>query len=220
MIKNILSRLKIAPAVVPMTEPLNSHVSRNLTQGSSYLVKEQKAEFSFELFVSLVKGRCSGCDYLDSFPCESIGCERCELPCPCKVCKHYRAQGLCFTMHSPQEIRLRYALQTTPIFWISNHGTRSVNPIDLEVIADITIKFLKQSKNPVVLLDGIEHLIFENGSAPVLRLLRDIEEWIILQRAILILPVNPAAIEKKELALIERNMNELRPNSNEERANE
>jgi archaellum biogenesis ATPase FlaH len=123
-------------------------------------------------------------------------------------------------MHSPQEIRLRYALQTTPIFWISNHGTRSVNPIDLEVIADITIKFLKQSKNPVVLLDGIEHLIFENGSAPVLRLLRDIEEWIILQRAILILPVNPAAIEKKELALIERNMNELRPNSNEERANE
>ena len=86
----------------------------------------------------------------------------------------------------------------------------SINPMDLEGIADIIIKFLKQSKNPVVLLDGIEHLIFENGSAPVLRLLRDIEEWIILEKAILILPVNPAAIEKKELALMERNMNELR----------
>jgi len=55
MIKNILARLKIGPAVVPTTEPLNSHVSRNLTKGSSYLVKEPKAEFSFELFVSLVR---------------------------------------------------------------------------------------------------------------------------------------------------------------------
>jgi len=217
MIKNILARLKIGPAVVPTTEPLNSHVSRNLTKGSSYLVKEPKAEFSFELFVSLVKGRCNECEYLDSFPCESIGCEKCKLPCTCKVCKHSRAQGLCFTMHSPQDIRLKYALQTTPIFWISNHGPRSINPIALEVIADITIKFLKQSKNPVILLDGIEHLIFENGSAPVLRLLRDIQEWIILQRSILIVPVNPEAIDKKELALMERNMNELRQNSDEDK---
>jgi len=213
MINYILSRLKIASAIVPTTEPLNNHISCNLTRGSSYLVKEPKGVSSFELFISLVKGRCNDCGYLDSFPCESIGCERCDLPCPCKVCKFYRAQGLCFTMQSPQEIRLRYALQTTPIFWISNHGPQSINPNNIEIIADIVIKFLKQSKNPVVLLDGIEHLIFENGSASVLRFLRDIEEWIILHKAILILPVNPAAIDKKELALMERNMNDLRLDS-------
>jgi len=216
MIRNILAKLKIAHAVVPTTEPLNSHVCRDLTKGSSYLVKEQKAEIGFELFVSLVKGRCKDCDYLDSFPCESIGCERCKLPCTCKVCKHSRAQGLCFTMHSPQDIRLRYALQTTPIFWISNHGPQSISPMGLEVIADIAIKFLKQSKNPVILLDGVEHLIFENGPAPVLRLLRDIQELIIMQRAILIVPVNPEAIEKKELALMERNMSELGQNTNDD----
>jgi hypothetical protein len=103
-----------------------------------------------------------------------------------------------------------YALQTTPIFWISKHGPHCINPVDLEMVADTTKKFLKQSKNPVVLLDGIEHLIVENGSAPVLRLLRDMEEWMILQNAILILPVNLAAVEKKELALIERNTIELK----------
>jgi hypothetical protein len=216
MIKNLLAKLKIAHAVVPTTEPLNSHVCRDLTKGSSYLIKEQKAEVGFELFVSLVKGRCNDCEYLDSFPCESIGCERCKLPCTCKVCNHSRAQGLCFTMHSPQDIRLRYALQTTPIFWISNHGPQNISPMNLEVIADIVIKFLKQSKNPVILLDGIEHLIFENGSAPVLRLLRDIQEWIIIERAILIVPVNPDAVNKKELALMERNMNDLSQNTNGE----
>ena len=209
MIIDILRKLRIRPAVIPATEPLNSRIGRDLAKGSSYLIKESKAEFSFDLFQSLVKGRCSNCESLDSFPCESIGCERCKISCSCKGCKHFRAQGLCFTMYSPQEIRLKYALQTTPIFWISKHGSQSINPIDLEVIADISTKFLKQSKNPVVLLDGIEHLIFENGTAPVLRLLRDIEEWVILQKAILILPVNPVAIEQKELALIERNMEEL-----------
>ncbi|VVB71807.1 Uncharacterised protein [uncultured archaeon] len=209
MIREILSRLKLSPAVVPATEPLNHHISYDLARGSSYLVKETKAELGFEIFASLIKGRCLDCDHLDAFPCESIGCERCALPCTCKGCTHIRAQGLCFTMSSPLEVRLKHALQTTPIFWISNHGSNSISPNDLEVIADIIGKFLKQSKNPVVLLDGLEHLIFENGSAPVLRLLRDIEEGMIMQNAIFILPINPGALEKKELALIERNMKEL-----------
>ncbi len=112
-------------------------------------------------------------------------------------------------MHSPMDIRLKYTLQTTPIFWISNHGHRSISPTSLEMIADAINRFLKQSKNPIILLDGIEYLIFANGSAPVLRFIRDIEELTILQNAILILPVNPAALEEKELALIERNMKEI-----------
>jgi hypothetical protein len=213
MLKKFLSKLNISPAVTPATEPINQHVRCDLARGSSYLIKETKAEFSFGIFSSLVKGRCLDCSHLDAFPCESIGCERCALPCTCKRCKNSRAQGLCFTMNSPREVRLIYALQTTPIFWISKYGPQCTSPMDLEKIADIIDKFLKQSKNPVVLLDGIEHLILENGTAPVLRLLRDIEEWIILQNAILILPVNPAAVEKKELALIERNTNDLKHQS-------
>ncbi|MDD4653195.1 MAG: DUF835 domain-containing protein, partial [Methanothrix sp.] len=93
---------------------------------------------------------------------------------------------------------------------------QSISPMNLEIIADIVIKFLKQSKNPVILLDGVEHLIFENGSAPVLRLLRDLQEWIIIERAILIVPVNPDAINRRELALMERNMSELRQNNDGE----
>jgi len=211
MIRNLLSKLKTSPRILPATESLNHHVSYELARGYCYLVKEPKAESSFDIFASIVKGRCQDCDHQEAFPCESIGCGGCALPCTCKGCNHVRAQGLCFTMHSPTEIRLKYALQTTPIFWISNHGPESISPIDLELIADIINKFLKQSKNPAVLLDGIEHLIFENGSAPVLRFLRDVGEWMVLQNAILILPINPLALEEKELALMERNMKDLEP---------
>lgn len=213
MVKDIFSRLKISPRVVPETEPLNHHVSYDLARGSCYLVLEPKASFGFEVFTSIVKGRCLDCDHLEAFPCESIGCNRCSLPCTCKGCSNTRSQGLCFTLRSPIETRLKYALQTTPIFWISNHGPENVSPVDLEIIADIMSKFLKQSKNPVILIDGIEYLIFENGYSPVLRFLKDTAEAMVLKNAIMILPVNQTAIEPKELALMQRSMKSLSPQS-------
>ncbi|OPX75938.1 MAG: hypothetical protein A4E44_01054 [Methanosaeta sp. PtaB.Bin018] len=208
-IKEIFRIARRTPRVVPATEPLNHVIRRDLMRGSSYLVKEQRAELCFEIFVSLVKGRCTNCQHLDAFPCESIGCERCTLPCTCKECKNFRAQGLCFTINSPMEVRLRYALQTTLIFWISSHGPENVSPTNLEMIANIISKFLKKSRNPVVLLDGIEHMILSNGSVPVLRFLRDVEEKITMYNAIFILPINPKAVGEKELALMERTMKEI-----------
>lgn len=209
MIKSLLEHVKRRPNVIPVTEPVNHVASRDLARGSGYLVKEPKAEFSFEIFTSLVKGRCTNCNHHEAFPCESIGCEHCTLFCNCKGCKYVRAQGLCFTMRSPIDIRLKYTIQTTPIFWISNHGQKNISPTSLEVIADTINRFLKQSKNPIILLDGIEYLIFANGSAPVLRFIRDIEEWSILQNAIFILPINPTALDEQVMALIERNLEEI-----------
>jgi hypothetical protein len=206
---SILSKIKKKPEVIPSTEPVNHITCCDLVRGANYLVKEAKPEVSFETFVSFIKSRCLDCDHPEAFPCESIGCEACTLPCTCKECSNTRSQGLCFTMRSPEEIRQKYVLQTTPIFWISSHGTDSISPTSLEMIADIISRFLKRSKNPVILLDGIEYLVIANGFIPVLKFLRDIQEWMILNKAIYIMPVNPAALEEKELALIERNMKEI-----------
>jgi len=59
------------------------------------------------------------------------------------------------------------------------------------------------------LLDGIEYPIIMNGFTPVLKFLHDIREGAILHRAIFILPVSPAAIDERELALIERIMDRV-----------
>ena len=112
-------------------------------------------------------------------------------------------------MLSPEEIRMMYTLQTTPVFWISNHGADRVSPSDLELIADMIGSFLKKSKNAVVLLDGAEYLIAINGFIPVFKMLRDIQEWTILNRAVFLLSVNPVSLEEKEMALIERIMKDL-----------
>ena len=100
------------PKVIPGTEPLDGLEQHELLRGHTYLVKELKPKCSFQMFASLVKSKCSECEHSEAFPCESIGCEECTLPCPCKNCKRTRAQGLCFTMYSPGDVRFKYTLQT------------------------------------------------------------------------------------------------------------
>jgi hypothetical protein len=208
MIK-MLKFFKRKPEVVPVTEPVANFKGHKIRRGRSYLVKEPKSEGSFEIFASMIKSTCAECAQTEAFPCESIGCEKCTLLCPCKLCTQSRAQGLCFTMDSPEEVRQRHLLQTTLIFWISKHGSGNINPASLEIMAGMINDFFRRSKNPIVLLDGIEYLITTNGFDPVLKFLHDIREWVILQKAIFILPVSPAALEEKEYALIERIMDQV-----------
>lgn len=77
---------------------------------------------------------------------------------------------------------------------------------NLEIIAGMIKDFFRKSKNPIVLLDCLEYLIITNGFIPVLKFLYDIREWVILQKAIFILPFSRATIEEREFALIERIM--------------
>jgi hypothetical protein len=203
---------KKGPKVIPVTEKITNLFSFKLRRGESYIIKEPKPERGFEIFVNMVKSICNECPQKGAFPCESIGCLECTFSCPCKHCENMRAQGLCFTLDPG--LRQRYLLQTTPIFWLSKYGDGSINPANLGIIANMINEFIKTSKNPVVLLDGIEFLSIMNGFIPVLKFLHDIRDRIILNKAILILPFNPVAFEEKELALIERNMQSVECSSN------
>ncbi|VVB88339.1 Uncharacterised protein [uncultured archaeon] len=197
---------KKIPKIVLSTERITNFNGPGLRRGESYLIKEPKPERSFQIFTNMVKGICMECPQKEAFPCESIGCNECTFSCPCKRCGHARAQGLCFTRDPPEGLRERYLLQTTPIFWISKHGTGSVYPASLEIMVGMINEFIRMSKNPIILLDGLEFLCIMNGFIPVIKFLHDIRDRVILNGAILILPLDPAALDKKELALIERNM--------------
>ncbi|MFA4956182.1 MAG: DUF835 domain-containing protein [Candidatus Methanoperedens sp.] len=203
MIK-ILDIFRKKPQVIPSTEPIANFEGVKLERGKSYVVKETRSDSAYHIFVSIIRSACAECSHLETFPCESIGCELCTLSCSCKKCIYSRAQGVCFTTRSPVEIREKYLIQTTPIFWISKHGPESVNPADLEIMAGRINDFFKRSKNPVVMLDGIEYLVITNGFIPVLKFLHDIREMVILKKAIFILPLCPATFDDRENALIQK----------------
>ena len=116
------------------------------------------------------------------------------------------AQGLCITRHPPKVVMAKYGLERTPILWLSRvaEENNSVAPSPPEKVGRTVEQFISFGSNPVVLLDGVEYLIAHNDFASVLALLHDLNEVVGLHEAILLLPMDPAAFQEREFALIRR----------------
>lgn len=183
-----------------------------------YLVEESKPEFSFKVFSDSLKGRCVDCEDDESFECESLDCGTCGLPCPCKQCSKYksRPQGLVVTRRFPNDVRVKHFLQTTPIIWLSSvPGKDSMDPAKLNMLTDLLIGFMEKSQNGIVLVDGIEYLATTNDFQ---RVLRAIDRWTdatMTSSTKLMITVDPRSFERRELALLERNREVVRPDAKE-----
>lgn len=74
-------------------------------------------------------------------------------------------EGLCITTKDPEELRRRWGFKETPILRLSHDkgSDRNISPTNLPLLF-VTIKsFVGSSKNSIVLIDNIEHLIKENA---------------------------------------------------------
>jgi hypothetical protein len=117
------------------------------------------------------------------------------------------AQGVCYTREYPNIIKKKYKLENVPVFWLCySIGERRINPKSLNQLARDVTKFLHQNDEGVVLLDGIEYLIINNDFNEVLRTLHRMCEAVMQNSSRLIIPLNPETLNKKEVALLERNM--------------
>jgi hypothetical protein len=190
----------------------------NLLHKRVYLVEEPRPVFSMRLFSDILKGRCYDCDDDESFTCESLPCGKCSLACPCKKCTKYmsRTQGLMVTRQLPKDIRSKYFLQTTPIIWLSSvAGKDSMEPAKLSLLTDFLINSMEKSQNGVVLVDGIEYLITCNDFQRVLRAVDKWTETAMTSSTRLIITLDPSAFEQRELAMLERNKEIVRPGAKE-----
>jgi hypothetical protein len=115
--------------------------------------------------------------------------------------------GLCITTRHPKEIRNRYGLRVTPVIWLSKQKVEhSINPANMGELAYTMSEFVNKTEKSVVLLDGVEYLITTNGFEQTLNFLHDVRESVALSNSRLVVPINPKAVNEKELALIERYM--------------
>jgi DNA-binding response OmpR family regulator len=145
-----------------------------LRPGLSYVVKEQKAVRSFEMFTDQVT---------------------------------HNIQGLCITRQYPAIVRQEWGLEETPIIWLSNQlGKVYVNPANIGILGDTIIRFIEKSNDSVVMIDGIEFLIVNNGFDKVLKMIHRITEVVMEYKSRLIISVDPRALDVREMALLERNM--------------
>jgi Na+/proline symporter len=83
-------------------------------------------------------------------------------------------EGLCITHIDPDEVRKRWGFRETPIIKLSHEkgGDRYISPTNLPLLFMTIRSFVESSKNSIVLIDSIEHLVAENaGLAPERELL-------------------------------------------------
>lgn len=188
--------------------------SYRLLTGRVYVVEENRPDFSFKLFSEILRNRCHDCANDESFSCESLDCSACSLPCPCKECDLYesRTQGLVITRRHPSEIRLDYLIQTTPVIWLSSiPGRDNMDPAKLSLLTDMIVNFLEKSDNGVVLIEGIEYLVTANDFQRVLRVIDRWNEVVMSKSSRLVMSLDPRAFDVREMALIERNREVVRP---------
>jgi len=116
--------------------------------------------------------------------------------------------GLVVTRQYPDRVRRERSLPDVKVLWLSHTpGEDYHNPTAIGTLAKTISRFIEDSKGEaVVLLDGLEYLIVNNGFLQTLMFVEHVNEFVMQRRAVVVIPVSPEALEEKELALLERNL--------------
>jgi hypothetical protein len=170
-----------------------------LESGTSYLIKEVKPDSSFAIFNYALK---SG------------------------------KKGLCVARTPPATVKNRYKIPDSKIVWLVSDGGNESSPLppsalglgrdgpggsDDEKIAPDKLPWIFSNirafmdgngTSGVVILEGLEYLIANNGFKSVLSFVQQLNESAISTKCILIVPVSPTTMEPKEFAQLEREMGE------------
>ncbi|UCE80723.1 MAG: DUF835 domain-containing protein [Methanobacteriota archaeon] len=160
----------------------------------AYLIEDETSESSLALFTELVS--------LPLRPDVTIptGSESASDTLSFLIPK-----GLVVTRMYPERIRETSGLQVTPIIWLTEStGDKRIPPTSVAQLADAMAKFMESNPNSIVLLDGIEYLLTFNDFNRVLRSLDSLNETVWITKSRLLIAVNPKALERRELAMMER----------------
>jgi len=163
-------------------EPSRAHrgelTSTDIVGGRGYIVEDPTSARTFEMFAKLISAR------------EGEGVRT----------------GYVLSRQHPSQIRARYILGDTPITWItSTAGESVIDPAKASLLAHGVMKFLSKSKNGIVLLDGIESIILNNNFDRSMRMLEQLNDFVMQYRGVLLVPIDPKTFDSRELAVISRN---------------
>lgn len=134
-----------------------------------------------------------------------------------RIFLHYLSKGytgLCITRTHPRLVRERYGFEKTPVLWLgqveSGDEIARMDPTNLGMMTNLVRDFIEKSERGIVLLDGVEYLVTQNGFESVLRFVQYLHEHAAARRKILLVPVHPKALGGQEFALLEAELESIR----------
>jgi hypothetical protein len=172
------SRLDRA-SVLPSPE---EHILKNgpvrISKGTGVIVEDAKSALSFELFASLITPDESG----------------------------LKREGYILSRRTPEAIREEFGFKDVPITWIATQaGQEKIDPTKPNLMAHAVMEFFSKTKDGVVLIDGIESVMVHNDFSRTVRMLEQINDFVMEYQGYLIVPIEPRAFSSRERAILERN---------------
>lgn len=116
--------------------------------------------------------------------------------------------SIVITRQYPNRVRRDQDLGDVRIIWLSHTpGEDYHNPTAIGTLAKTISRFIEDNHGEaVILLDGLEYLVINNGFLQTLMFVEHVNEFVMQRKAVVIIPASPEALEEKELALLERNL--------------
>ncbi|MFO8110784.1 MAG: response regulator [Thermoplasmata archaeon] len=89
-------------------------------------------------------------------------------------------------------------------YWLTKMmGSGNLNPVDLELIADMMIRFY-ENNGDTVLLEGVDALLRENSHNRFIGFLDNLIDVVSMTDGILVMSLNPRTVSEQELNLIDQ----------------
>lgn len=115
---------------------------------------------------------------------------------------------LCVTRQIPDRVRQEHRIGASSCVWLSEApGEGHHSGKALAGLAKRIEDFLSaHGGRGLVLLDGLEYLVENNGFEAVLVFVEHLNEFVMTRGAVLLIPVSPKAVGAREVALLERDL--------------
>ncbi|UCD93059.1 MAG: DUF835 domain-containing protein [Methanobacteriota archaeon] len=121
-----------------------------------------------------------------------------------------KTPGLCISREHPSRLEKRF--KNTRLIWISQTpGKDYYEPTALNSITKLVCQFVEEKERCVVLLDCLEYLIVHNGFEHSFKGMELINEFVMQRDASVIIPLNPDALEPRQVSLLERGLEVVEP---------
>ncbi len=114
-------------------------------------------------------------------------------------------KGLYVTRSNPNQVKRRVYLGDAKVVWLTSVQTdRDVESISgLQELSILVSKFIDENPTSAILLEGVEYLVSNNNFQVVLRLIQQLRDKVSTSDSKMLIPLNPNALEQRQLPLLE-----------------
>jgi hypothetical protein len=180
LLKSQIRSLSSIPLVL---EGGAAQVRIELKSGKGYAVEDPMSDLGFEMFGQLITAACTG----------------------------QKQRGYIISRIDPIEIYQKYGLKDMRFTHVGPDAREKARDQSmLTSLAQSIREYLSETNNGVVLIDGVDLLIAENGFKGVNVLLEQVSDFASQHYSYIIMPIDPKNLSEKETAKIERIFDTIR----------